>query len=114
MTASAIREMILRMSDGNPGALVTIGKLIVADKIESLARLSAAGIHGSRIWVLFKDVCGEDIPRMQAVLRRLDPRVSQTLLHAEGNADGNDKEWLFYVQSVADEPVAEDIEKEAR
>lgn len=68
-----------KMSEGNPGARRVVADLMRnAEKIDpdnamggfgAILNLDSYGIYGSRIWMLYKDVCGEDMPRTLGVLR---------------------------------------------
>ena len=72
-------DVITKMSEGNPGALsVCIQLLTETEKIDpdaalgglsSILMLDGLGIYGSEIWMLYKNVCGEDIADTIAVLR---------------------------------------------
>ncbi len=74
-----IQELIFAMSGGNPGAItVCLGLLENGEKIDpdafpgglsSILALDTLGIYDSRIWMLYKDVCGEHLGKMIAVLR---------------------------------------------
>ena len=72
-------DALYKMSEGNPGALTACMELLTkAPQIDPDAALG--GLHyllgldnlklyGSRIWGLYKDVCGEDLTKTCAVLR---------------------------------------------
>ena len=72
-------EMIVAMADGNPGAMRVMGEMFeknaVVDPACSLGELGAIiymdeyRIYGSRIWLLYKDVCKSDIIMTIAALR---------------------------------------------
>ena len=72
-------DVLQKMSEGNPGALtVLIGVLNNCEKIDPdnsmgglgvILSLDTLNIYGSKIWMLFKDVCNSDIATMMAVLR---------------------------------------------
>ena len=76
-----IKSVLFKLSDGNPGAITVLLRLIkVAEQIDPdaamgpyapLLNLDSFGIYGSRIWVLYKYVCGEDILKTLAMLRAL-------------------------------------------
>lgn len=61
----------IKMNDGNPGALTVIvqfmkmGAEIDPDSalggITPILDLDTLGIYGPRIWMLYKDVCKEDV-----------------------------------------------------
>jgi hypothetical protein len=69
----------VKLSQGNPGAVTVIVLLLehagYIDKdsalggIGSLLQLDQLGIYGSRIWMLYSDVCNRSLPKMVALLR---------------------------------------------
>jgi hypothetical protein len=77
--AKSMLEIMMAMGEGNPGAIQVLCKLIEqAPTIDPDSALGSLGplcmldnldIYGSRIWMLYKDVCGQDINKMMAVLR---------------------------------------------
>jgi hypothetical protein len=72
-------DVIVKMSEGNPGAMTVLinlfkeGGEIDPDAafggLASVLDLDSHGIYGSRIWCLFKDVCGQDLTATVGVLR---------------------------------------------
>jgi hypothetical protein len=72
-------DMMLKMSDGNPGAVTVLCQMLeqggkidpdcFAGGFGAILSLDSYGIYGSRIWMLYKDVCGENITTTLAVLR---------------------------------------------
>jgi hypothetical protein len=73
------QDMLMKLCEGNPGALNVLIKLFTETELidpdaafgpySAILALDTLGIYGPHIWVLFKDVCGEDIVNMVAVLR---------------------------------------------
>ena len=73
------QDIIVKLSDGNPGAIhvcMELAKTSSAVDPDSalgplgpLLSLDTHGIYGSRIWMLYKDVCGERVIETQAALR---------------------------------------------
>lgn len=73
------QSAIAKLSEGNPGALNVCCQLyqetpeIDPDAafggLSSLLALDTLGIYGAEIWMLFKDVCGQNLSRTVAVLR---------------------------------------------
>lgn len=69
----------MKMSEGNPGAVIVCAMMLKQGKeidpddfmegLGNLLGMDTLGIYGSRIWMLFKDVCGEDLRVTCAVLR---------------------------------------------
>lgn len=78
LTDSAL-DVMFKMSKGNPGALTVCcailkhGEQIDPDNamggLGVLLSLDTLGLYSSKIWMLYKDVCGQDLPKMLAVLR---------------------------------------------
>lgn len=73
------KDMIIKMAEGNVGALTVCLKLFTeSPKIDTLdwaggcgllLFLDDLGIYGSSIWVLYKNVCGENLEMMLALGR---------------------------------------------
>jgi len=72
-------DVLTTMSEGNPGALVVLMKLLKeTERVDPLSALGGLGtimwmdtldIYGPRIWMLYKDVCGENIEKTVLMLR---------------------------------------------
>lgn len=72
-------DMFIKLADGNPGALTAM--MTLCEKAEGidpdaafgsltpLLALDTHGIYGSRIWVLWKDVCDMDPIKVMTLLR---------------------------------------------
>lgn len=61
---------ILKLGQGNPGALTILSQLANASVyIDILEKLD---IKSYKIWMLYKDVCGEDIEKTKELLVKLD------------------------------------------
>jgi hypothetical protein len=75
----SLQEAIYKLSEGNPGAVRVLVDLVMhGDKIDPdnalggfgvLLYLDMFGVYGSRIWMLYKDVCGEDYVKTIAMIR---------------------------------------------
>lgn len=73
--------IIMKMSEGNPGAMKVLSDIISRAKnidphammggIAHILQLDTCEIYGSKIWMLYKDVCNEDIATMIAMIRAL-------------------------------------------
>ena len=74
-----VMSALIKISEGNPGGCRVVADCIkltpIIDPDSALSSLSlildfdSLGIYGSRIWMLYKDVCGEDYVNLHAVLR---------------------------------------------
>lgn len=72
-------DAVVVLSEGNPGATRVCAELLkdgaridpdnILGGVGQLLMLDSAGLYGARIWMLYKDVCGEDLGKMVAVLR---------------------------------------------
>ena len=71
-------DVVMKLSEGNPGALSVCMQVLEkgskidldsASPIITLLTFDDLGIYGSRIWMLYKDVCHEDLTNMLGVLR---------------------------------------------
>lgn len=95
--------MIVKLSESNPGACTVIletiekGSRIDPDsafgQISSMIMLDEYGIYGSRIWMLYKDVCNKNITSLSAILRAVQlGKLSEDVLnHAiDNNGDSID------------------------
>lgn len=75
----SIEDALFKMSEGNPGA-VTVCLQIMKEAsqidpddamggIGPILSLDTLGLYGSKIWMLYKDVCDHDLSKMLGVLR---------------------------------------------
>lgn len=72
-------DILLTLSDGNPGAVSVLTQLFRADqKFDSMSfmgnlgpilSLDSHGIYGNNIWVLFKNCCGQKVYGVITALR---------------------------------------------
>lgn len=86
-----------KLSESNPGAmkvcltLLKEGGEIDPDNLLGglgcLLSLDSHEIYGASIWMLYKDVCGEDIVKVVALLRAVQLGILEEdkLIHAIGN-----------------------------
>ena len=68
-------DMIVEMSEGNPGAATVIGSLLQENPMESmmaLLDLDDMNIRGSQIWVAYKDCCGQDLNLLKKKIKSRD------------------------------------------
>lgn len=90
-------DILLKMTDGNPGALTVLlqtvdhGAAIDPDsafkELGGCIALDTLGVYGSKIWILYKDICGESTAKMLGILRAYQLGfVSYDALHAAVNA----------------------------
>jgi len=73
------KDVVMKMTEGNPGALqVIMGIIEYGGKIDpddafggfgSLLHLDNIGVYGSKIWMLFKYICGCNLSHTIAMIR---------------------------------------------
>lgn len=95
--SDTILDVVVKMGEGNPGALRVCTEILQEDKgidpdntlggLETVLALDTLGIYGARIWMLYKDVCGEDLTKTLAVLRgwQLGQLAEDVIHHAIDN-----------------------------
>ena len=77
--SDTMATIITKLSEGNPGAISVCIKLITENEkidpdstlayLSSLLLLDSLGIYGSNIWILYKDICNQNINYFIAILR---------------------------------------------
>lgn len=75
------KTIILKLSDGNPGAITALAKVsseyVKIDPQSANADFSPLfdmdylGFYGSDIWILFKNICGEDVLKFIVLMRSI-------------------------------------------
>jgi hypothetical protein len=75
----SMMSAIMKLSEGNPGAMNVCIKLVkeapdidtddVMGGLGTLLMMDSYQIYGAKIWMLYKDVCKEELWKMIAVLR---------------------------------------------
>ena len=89
----------MKLGEGNPGALTVMMKFIdkapIIDPDDfmgsfgALLSLDGYGIYGSRIWMLYKDVCEQDLNATLGMLRAVQMGIIHpTKLHHAINNHG--------------------------
>lgn len=60
------KDIVLKMSEGNPGAMSVIGQLYMKNPDHFFGvciNLDAMDIRGPKIWLGYKDFCGQDLDK---------------------------------------------------
>lgn len=75
----SMMDAIVALADGVPGAITVLAEMVKhSERIDPnaafgawnpLLLLDSTQCYGSRIWMLYKDVCGHDLVKTLAVLR---------------------------------------------
>ena len=97
-----VMDIFVKLSEGNPGALNVCMQILedspkidpdCAHPLITLFTFDDLGIYGSRIWMLYKDVCNQDLKATLGVMRghQLGYITEHQLNHAIDNrGDGLD------------------------
>jgi len=71
-----IKGVVAKMAEGNPGAITVMMGILREEKgmgplgpLGVLLDLDTLGLYGSDIWILYKDLCGENLVLMLGVMR---------------------------------------------
>ena len=86
-------QVMLKMSEGNPGAITGMASLIKDDPMSGfmlLLGLDDMNIRGSQIWQIYKYYCEEDIEKFKEVIRNRDADMVQ-YLNEQNAAEGQEK-----------------------
>jgi hypothetical protein len=94
-----LMDALVKMSEGNPGAITVLSRLVKeGGKIDKLSffgglthilLLDEYEIYGSKIWMLFKDVCKQNIEDMIYIIRSVQLGLtSKENLHIAINSYG--------------------------
>lgn len=75
----SLRDLVIKLVEGNPGAITAVMDMVkVAPAVDPDSAfgewgpaydLDHRGIYGSRIWLLYSDVCGRNAARVLALFR---------------------------------------------
>ena len=74
--------VVVKISEGNPGALSVITKMINGDpaSMMNILSLDDMNLRGSQIWVAYKDYCGESIELFMDCVKKRDAQIVVGLL----------------------------------
>lgn len=87
------KDIVMKLCDGNPGGMnVMLDMIAHAHEIDpncamnrvakcgvgTVKSLDSYGIYGSDIWVLYKDMCGQNLIKTVAALRMLQMGIQPT------------------------------------
>ncbi len=62
-----VKDMLVTMCDGNPGALSAMMKMLERDQMQGTLHIllcDSLGIYGSKIYMLWNDCCGRDMEKL--------------------------------------------------
>lgn len=105
-------DAVVKMSDGNPGAIVALMDSTKAATIDPdsalgawgpLLMLDGWGVYGSDIWLLYSDICNRSALHMIAVIRAVQMGFMdrEELLTAIRNSRNGNSAFANYAQLEA-------------
>jgi len=80
--ADSIMDVLVKMAEGNPGAVTVMTQILKTRQEDGPAIISALNdmnIRGSQIWVGFKDHCNSNIDRFIKAINERDPTMVNTI-----------------------------------
>ena len=83
-------EMIVTMSEGNPGAATCLMQMLQEDPMTMLDILwfDSMEIYGSKIYMLWNDCCGRDFGKLKQTIKYLESgRLSKEQIHENLNRE---------------------------
>jgi len=80
-------DSLLEIAEGNSGAISVISTLVKLGEFYYIDDLKAIGIKGPMIWMLYKDVCKQDIEKLRKVIDLYNDKTitKEQVLHAINN-----------------------------
>lgn len=84
-----LRDIMIKMSQGNPGGLSALIALVKRDEMMGFMRilsLDDMGMRGSQLWVAYKDHCKQDIEAFEKAIDDRDPAMVATVNASRGHS----------------------------
>lgn len=79
---TSVKDAIIIMSEGNPGAINVMMSLLNADYdvgVLLLLDMDDMNLRGSRIWIAFKDHCGSNLAKFIDCVHARDAEMVKTV-----------------------------------
>lgn len=97
----SIQSAIVKMVEGNPGALHVSMELINREDgigFVHYLKLDDYGIYGCLIWMCYKDLCGSDIDKLYTLLK--NNNLKEAIRIKCEQDEMFDKEWAYYKERI--------------
>ena len=92
-----VQDALVKMVEGNPGAITVLLEFLKRNPdlgLIHILKLDDLGIYGSHIWMLWKDVCGQDAPKFDDML--INNKAEETIRQKKFEDIYFAKEWQYY------------------
>ena len=83
-TDMSMQDMLITMSEGNPGALICMIQMMNSDPMALLDIMlfDSIGIYGSKIYKVWNDCCGRDMGKFKETIQAFrDWKFSEKEIH---------------------------------
>ena len=80
----SMTEMLITMSEGNPGALTCMMQMISSDPkaLLDILLFDSMGIYGSNIYMVWNDCCGRDMAKFKETIQAFrEGKFSEAEIH---------------------------------
>lgn len=80
----SFQDMLITMSEGNPGALTCMMQMMNSDPMALLDILlfDSMGIYGSKIYMVWNDCCGRDMAKFKETIKAFrEGKFSEEEIH---------------------------------
>lgn len=80
-------DALLEIAEGNAGAISVISTLVKTGEFYYIDDLKTLGIRGPMIWMLYKDVCKQNIEKLRKIIDLYNNKTitKEQVLHAINN-----------------------------
>lgn len=83
-TDMSMQDMLITMSEGNPGALTCMMQMMNSDSMALLDIMlfDSIGIYGSKIYMVWNDCCGRDMRKFKETIQAFrEGKFSEEEIH---------------------------------
>ena len=81
----SIEDMLITMSEGNPGALTCMMEMLQNDPLSAISNImlfDTLGIYGSKLYMVWNDCCGRDMEKFEKTLQAFrEGKFTQEEIH---------------------------------
>ena len=80
-------DALLEIAEGNTGAISVISTLVKTGEFYYIDDLKTLGIRGPIIWMLYKDVCKQNIEKLRKIIDLYNDKTitKEQVIHAINN-----------------------------
>ncbi len=109
----SIAEIIVNLSEGNPGAATVLLKLIQVDPF-IIFRLDDMNIRGAQIWFGYKDCCHENLELFMKLLQEMNQQLVDGINICSARYGVKAKAIVQHSEHPKDEVLSEEDKKKLK